>query len=55
MILDKKGTIPSYQDKQGKHGRYLANIVLEDGLEVNQWLIDKGHAKPYFLKKSDSF
>ena len=48
MILDKEVTIRSYKDKQGKYGRYLANIVLEDGLEVNQWLVDNGHAKPYF-------
>lgn len=47
MILDKEVTIRSYKDKQGKYGRYLANIVLEDGLELNQWLIDNGHAKPY--------
>ena len=49
MILDKEVTIRSYKDKQGKYGRYLANIVLEDGLELNQWLVDNGHAKPYLL------
>ena len=47
MILDKEVTIRSYKDKQGKYGRYLANIVLEDGLELNQWLIDNGHAEKY--------
>ena len=47
MILDKEVTIRSYKDKQGKYGRYLANIVLEDGLEVNQWLVDNGHAVEY--------
>jgi len=47
MILDKEVTIRSYKDKQGKYGRYLANIVLEDGLELNQWLIDNGHAQAY--------
>jgi len=49
MILDKEVTIRSYKDKQGKYGRYLANIVLENGLDLNQWLVDNGHAKPYLL------
>lgn len=54
MILNKEVTIRSYKDKQGKYGRYLANIITEDGLEVNQWLIDNGHAKEYYpQKKSD--
>lgn len=48
MVLNKDVTIRSYKDKQGKYGRYLANIVLGDGLEVNQWLVDNGYAKPYF-------
>lgn len=47
MVLDKEVEIRSYKDKQGKYGRYLANIFL-DGLDVNQWLVDNGHAKPYF-------
>ena len=49
MILNKEVTIRSYKDKQGKYGRYLANIITEDGLEVNQWLVDNGHAKEYYL------
>ncbi|MDA0177313.1 MULTISPECIES: thermonuclease family protein [Mesoflavibacter] len=48
MILNKEVTIRSYKDKQGKYGRYLANIITEDGLEVNQWLVDNGHAKEYY-------
>ena len=47
MVLDKEVEIRSYKDKQGKYGRYLANNFL-DGLDVNQWLVDNGHAKPYF-------
>ena len=47
MILDKEVEIHSYKDKQGKYGRYLANIII-DGVDVNQWLVDNGHAKPYF-------
>lgn len=48
MVLGKEVTIRSYKDRQGKYGRYLANIILEDGLEVNQWLVDNGHAKEYY-------
>lgn len=47
MILDKEVEIHSYKDKQGKYGRYLATIIV-DGLDVNQWLVDNGHAEPYF-------
>ncbi len=48
MILNKDVEIHSYKDKQGKYGRYLANIII-DGLDVNQWLVDNGHAKLYLL------
>ena len=47
MILDKEVEIHSFKDKQGKYGRYLANIIV-DGLDLNQWLVDNGHAEPYF-------
>lgn len=46
-ILNKEVIIHSYKDKQGKYGRYLANIFL-DGEDINQWLVDQGHAQPYF-------
>jgi len=49
MVLNKDVTIRTYKDKQGKYGRYLANIILENGLDLNQWLLDNGHAKPYVL------
>lgn len=49
MILHKEVTINSYKDKQGKYGRYLATIILEDGLNINEWLVENGHAKPYLL------
>ncbi|WP_047547986.1 thermonuclease family protein [Psychroserpens sp. Hel_I_66] len=48
MILDKEVEIHSYKDKQGKYGRYLATIVI-DGLDINRWLLDEGHAQPYLL------
>jgi len=46
MILDKEVEIHTFKDKQGKYGRYLATIILDD-LNVNQWLVDNGHAEVY--------
>ena len=48
MILNKEVEIHSYKDKQGKFGRYLATIIIGD-INLNQWLIDNGHAEPYLL------
>ena len=45
-ILNKDVEIHSYKDKQGKYGRYLATILL-DGEDINQWLVDNGHAEVY--------
>jgi micrococcal nuclease len=46
MILDKEVEISTRKDKQGKYGRYLATIHLDD-LNINKWLLDNGHAKEY--------
>jgi len=48
MILDKEVIINSYKDKQEKYGRYLANIIIGD-LDLNQWLVQNGHAEEYML------
>tara|TARA_R110002124_G_scaffold287364_1_gene473986 strand:+ start:15008 stop:15334 length:327 start_codon:yes stop_codon:yes gene_type:complete len=48
MVLDKDVQIRSFKDKQGKYGRYLANIMLED-LDVNEWLVTNGHAERYMV------
>lgn len=48
LILNKTVEIHTYKDKQGKYGRYLANIFL-DGIDINQWLVDNGHAVPYLI------
>ncbi|WP_290698054.1 thermonuclease family protein [Lacinutrix sp.] len=45
-ILNKEVEIKSYKDKQGKYGRYLATIIV-DGVDLNQWLVDNGHAEVY--------
>ena len=46
MILDKEVVINWYKDKQGKYGRSLATILLDD-VNINQWLLDEGHAVVY--------
>ncbi len=46
LILDKEVVIHSYKDKQEKYGRYLATIMVGDS-NINHWLVDNGHAKPY--------
>jgi len=45
-ILNKEVVIDTYKDKQGKFGRYLATINV-DGIDLNQWLVDNGHAVRY--------
>ena len=47
MIIGKEVEIITYKDKQGKYGRYLANIIL-DGVDINLWLVANGHATVYF-------
>lgn len=39
-------TLRSYKDKKGKYGRWLAWIVLDNGIVVNDWLVHEGHAEP---------
>jgi len=46
LILDKEVEIHTKKDKQGKYGRYLATILL-DGLNINDWLVENGHAEVY--------
>jgi len=46
MILGKEIIIETERDRTGKYGRYLATIWI-DGTNLNQWLVDNGHAEPY--------
>ena len=46
MLLDEGVTIKTYKDKRGKYGRWLADVYYE-GLFVNEWLLEEGHAKVY--------
>lgn len=37
-------TILTYKDDKGKYGRYLCTIILDDGTNVNEALVEDGHA-----------
>ena len=37
-------TIRTFKDDKGKYGRYLCEIILDDGTNVNELLIETGHA-----------
>jgi len=47
LILNKDVILCTLKDKKGKYGRYLAKITTLDGVDVNEWMIKQGHAKPY--------
>ena len=46
MVEGKDVLICTIRDRQEKYGRYLARIFLDD-LDVNEWLVETGHAIPY--------
>lgn len=45
-VLNQEVTLKSYG--KGKYGRWLCEIFVGD-TNINQWLIEKGLAKPYLL------
>lgn len=40
LIEDSDVTIKTFKDKQGKYGRYLCDIILEDGSVLSGYLED---------------
>ena len=38
--------IKTAQDKKGKYGRWLGEIIL-DNININDWLLSEGYAKEY--------
>lgn len=40
--------VHTIKDRQEKFGRYLAEIITIEGLNVNQHMIEAGHAVAYF-------
>ncbi|MCA0905118.1 thermonuclease family protein [Ruegeria marisrubri] len=37
-------TVQTIKDAKGKYGRYLCKIVLDDGTNINELLVETGHA-----------
>lgn len=50
-ILGKTVMIECMEDKTGSYARYLAEIILADGTNLNDWLLENGYAKLYKGKK----
>jgi micrococcal nuclease len=46
MILEQEITIRTLKDKKGKYGRWLA-VVIHNEININEWLLNEGHAKEY--------
>ena len=44
LILGKEVIIRTFKDRKGKYGRWLAEVTTTDGIQVNQDMIDNGHA-----------
>ncbi|MEM7191447.1 MAG: thermonuclease family protein [Pseudomonadota bacterium] len=42
-VLGKDVTVCTFQDKQGKYGRYLATLFVNDR-NINDWLVTNGYA-----------
>jgi len=47
LILDKDVTVKTIKDSQGKYGRYLAIVILEDNMNLNNYLVEQHLAKVY--------
>jgi micrococcal nuclease len=46
LILDKEVVIKTYKDKQGKYGRWIADIYVGSKF-INEWLLEEGFAEIY--------
>jgi micrococcal nuclease len=46
MILNKDVMLISHKDKQGKYGRWLAEIIINCA-NLNFWLLENNYAKKY--------
>ena len=52
-ILGKTINLQTY--KEGKFGRYLVDIFLQDGSKLNDILVEKGYAKVYMGGKREKW
>lgn len=46
LILNKTVILKTIKDSTEKYGRYLGIIITEDNLNINEFLIKEGYAKP---------
>jgi micrococcal nuclease len=45
MVLEKEVTLKTVKDSSEKYGRYLGIIILDDGTNVNDWMVNEGYAQ----------
>jgi micrococcal nuclease len=43
LVLDKDVIIKTHKDKEGKYGRWIAEVFV-DGMSLNEQLVKQGHA-----------
>ena len=46
ILIDKTVTLKTERDASGKYGCWLATVII-DGMDLNQMLLDEGHAEEY--------
>ena len=46
LILNKTVILKTIKDTTEKYGRYLGIIITEENLNLNEWLLNEGYAKP---------
>ncbi len=46
-------TLETIKDKRGKYGRILGVIFLKNGMQLNLWLLENGHAKEFMAETKD--
>ncbi len=44
--------IRTVKDRREKYGRYLGTFILEDGTNMNIWMVDNGFATSYVVKEA---
>ena len=47
ILKTRKQSSRTTTDKKGKYGRYLGEFYRADGLCLNTWMVDMGHAEIY--------
>ena len=43
-------TLETHADKKGKFGRYLGVVILESGINLNDWLVEEGLVEVNFYR-----